>query len=28
MIIGVTFIGWGATHYFIAARHLKNELVS
>lgn len=28
MMIGIAFIGWGAIHYFIAARHLRNELVS
>ena len=28
MIIGVMFISWGALHFFIAAKHLRNELVS
>jgi MFS family permease len=28
MIIGVMFISWGAFHFFIAAKHLRNELVS
>jgi MFS family permease len=28
MIISVTIIGWGAIHFFIAAKHLRNELVS
>ena len=28
MIIGVLFISWGALHFFIAAKHIKNELVS
>lgn len=28
MIIGVTVIGWGAIHFFIAAKHFRNELVS
>jgi MFS family permease len=28
MMISVTIIGWGAIHFFIAAKHLRNELVS
>lgn len=28
MIIGISFIGWGAIHFFLAARHFRNELVS
>ncbi|MDC1328763.1 MFS transporter [Pseudomonadales bacterium] len=28
MIIGVSFISWGAFHFFIAAKHIRNELVS
>ncbi len=28
MIISVTIIGWGAIHFFVAAKHLRNELVS
>ena len=28
MIIGVTVIAWGALHFFIAAKHIRNELVS
>ena len=28
MIIGVTIIGWAAIHFFVAAKHLRNELVS
>ncbi|MDE0348168.1 MAG: MFS transporter [Gammaproteobacteria bacterium] len=28
MILGVSFIGWGAIHFFIASKHFRDELVS
>ena len=28
MIIGVTFIGWAAIHFFVGSKHFRNELVS